>query len=218
MAKGSTSYPAKTGQLDPFPMGTNWFWPSHFSDGFIAYGSGAEHHGLSLQVFNSVIIINTERSGARNIGNLVVQLVKVAPTNYLGYQSLNRGPTVKVATFERTLIDCIDRPDLAGGISDLVEILERGKNRADLERLIHLLSGYSSKSLIKKVGFLLEQFDYSLTEVQTETLLKMSAGVKTYLFSPKLPGTSKPRYSKKWRLIVNASGFYRKHATEEETE
>ncbi|MBX9721004.1 MAG: hypothetical protein K2X81_06405, partial [Candidatus Obscuribacterales bacterium] len=189
-----------------------------FPDGFIAYGSAAEHHGLSLQVFNSVIIANTERSGMRSVGNLNVRLVKLAPTNYLGFQSLNRGPSVKVATLERTLIDCIDRPDLAGGVSDLVEILERSKKRADIEKVIDLLSSYSSKSLIKKVGFLLEQFDYPLTETQTEMLLKLSSGVKTYLFSMRIPGTSKARYSKKWRLIVNAPGFYRKRTVEDETE
>ncbi len=209
---------AKTG-LDPFPMGDKFVLACQaFPDGFIAYGSAAEHHGLSLQVFNSVVIANTERSGMRDIGRLSVQLVKVAPTNYLGFQSLNRGPSVKVATLERTLIDCVDRPDLAGGISDLVELLERGKKRADIEKVIDLLGSYSSKSLIKKVGFLLEQFDYPLTEAQTERLLTMSSGVKAYLFSIRLPGTSKTKYSKKWRLIVNASGFYRKQTAEEETE
>jgi predicted transcriptional regulator of viral defense system len=219
IAKGQYQLlPAKTG-LDPFPMGDKFVLACQaFPDGFIAYGSAAEQHGLSLQVFNSVIIANTARSGTRSTGSLNVQLVKVATTNYLGFQSLNRGPSVKVATLERTLIDCIDRPDLAGGISDLVEILERGKKRADLERVIELLSSYSSKSLIKKVGFLLEQFDYPLTEAQTDLLLRMSSGVKTYLFSIKIPGTSKPKYSRKWRLIVNAPGFYRKQIAEEETQ
>jgi predicted transcriptional regulator of viral defense system len=219
LAKGQYQLlPAKTG-LDPFPMVDKFVIACQaFPEGFIAYGSAAEHHGLSLQVFNSVFIANTERSGMRSVGNLNVRLVKLAPTNYLGFQSLNRGPSVKVATLERTLIDCVDRPDLAGGISDLVEILERSKKRADIEKVIDLLSSYSSKSLIKKVGFLLEQFDYSLTEAQTETLLKMSSGVKTYLFSMRIPGTSKARYSKKWRLIVNAPGFYRKRTVEEENE
>ena len=219
IAKGQYQLlPAKTG-LDPFPMGDKFVLACQaFPDGFIAYGSAAEQHGLSLQVFNSVIIANTERSGTRTIGSLNVQLVKVAATNYLGFQALSRGPSVKVATLERTLIDCIDRPDLAGGISDLVDILERGKKRADIDRIIELLSGYSSKSLIKKVGFLLEQFDYPLTEAQTDLLLRMSSGVKTYLFSIKIPGTSKPKYSRKWRLIVNAPGFYRKQIAEEETQ
>lgn len=219
IAKGQYQLlPAKTG-LDPFPMGDKFVLACQaFPDAFIAYGSAAEQHGLSLQVFNSVIIANTARSGTRSIGSLNVQLVKVATTNYLGFQSLNRGPSVKVATLERTLIDCIDRPDLAGGISDLVEILERGKKRADLERVIELLSSYSSKSLIKKVGFLLEQFDYPLTNAQIDLLLRMSSGVKTYLFSMRIPGTSKSKYSRKWRLIVNAPGFYRKPNVEEQTE
>jgi predicted transcriptional regulator of viral defense system len=123
---------------------------------------------------------------------------------------LSRGPGVKVATVERTLVDCIDRPDLAGGISDLIDILQRARTRAKIERIIEYLPTYSSKSLIKKVGFLLEQFNYPLSEPQTKKLLEMSTGVKAYLFSPTSPGaTSRFQYSNKWNLIINADGFIR---------
>jgi len=208
---------ARTG-LDPFPMGDKFVLACQaFPNAFIAYGSAAEHHGLSLQVFNSVIIANPDRGGLREIGNVSVHLVKINKSNYLGYESLSRGPSVKVATVERTIIDCIDRPNLAGGISDLVEVLQRGRNRADIDKVIQFLPSYASKSLIMKVGFLFEQFEYPLTETRTATLLKMSTGVKAYLFSSTLPGTSGHKYSKKWRLIINAPGFYRKPTNEEES-
>jgi predicted transcriptional regulator of viral defense system len=219
IAKGQYQVlPAKTG-LDPFPMGDKFVLGCQvFPNGFIAYGSAAEHHGLSLQVFNSVIIANTDRSGVRDIGSVSVQLIKIDQRNYVGYESLSRGPSVKVATLERTIIDCIDRPELAGGISDLVEILQRGKSRTNVDRILEYLPSYSSKSLVKKVGFLLEQFDYPMTESQIKSFLDLSAGVKAYLFSPRLQGTSsKHEYSRKWRLIVNASGFFRKRMNEETT-
>lgn len=209
IAKGQYQIlPARTG-LDPFPMGDKFVLASQaFPNGFIAYGSAAEHHGLSLQVFNTVFIANPDRAGMRELGSASVHLVKIDRGNYSGYEALNRGPSVKVATVERTIIDCIDRPDLAGGISDLVEILQRGKGRVEIDKVINLLPSYTSKSLIKKVGFLFEQFEYSMTESQATELLRMSAGVKAYLFSSTLPGTSEPKYSKRWRLVVNAPGFF----------
>lgn len=219
IAKGQYQIlPAKTG-LDPFPMGDKFVLACQaFPNGFIAYGSAAEHHGLSLQVFSSVLLANPDRGGTRDIGNVSVHLVKIDKKNYVGYESLNRGPSVKVGTVERTIIDCIDRPDLAGGVSDLVEILQRGRNRVEIDKVIALLPSYASKSLIKKIGFLLEQFEYPITESQTAALLEMSAGVKAYLFSSKIPGTSERKYySKKWRLIINAPGFDRKRTGEEKS-
>lgn len=217
VAKGQYQLlPAKTG-LDPFPMGDKFVLACQsFPDSFIAYGSAAEHHGLSLQVFQTVLLANTERSGQRDIGNLRVHLIKLDPKNYIGFESLSRGPNVKVATVERTIIDCIDRPDLAGGISDLIDILKRGRAMAKVERIIKYLPTYASKSLIKKVGFLLEQFDYPLSGSQMTKLIAISAGVKAYLFSPKLPGaSSRLQYSNKWRLIINADGFSRTTAKKE---
>jgi len=217
IAKGQYQIlPARTG-LDPFPLGDKFVLACQsFPNGFIAYGSAAEHHGLSLQVFNSVLIATPDHSGMKELGNISIQLVKVNKGNYVGYESLNRGPGVKVATVERTIIDCIDRPDLAGGISDLIEILHRGKSRVRIDSVIALLPSYASKSLSKKVGFLFEQFEYPMTEAQMSELLEISRGVKAYLVSSKLPGsTERKHYSKKWQLIINAPGFLRKRTDEE---
>lgn len=200
--------PARTG-LDPFPMGDKLVVACQaYPKGFIAYGSAAEYHGLSLQVFPTVILASPDDTGSRNIGTTRVMLVKIKDDNYVGFEALNRGPNVKVATIERTIIDCINRPDLCGGISDLPEILKRARSRANINRLLEWLASYRSKSLSKKVGYLLDHFGYELSQEADLELRRKNEGVKTYLFSPRVAGKSAlHQYSKKWRLIVNAPGF-----------
>lgn len=200
--------PARSG-LKPFPISDKFVVACQaFIDSFIAFGSAAEYHGLSLQVFPTVMLANKSRSGERAIGKTKVRLVRLATKNYIGFQPLNRGPNVKVATIERTIIDCIHRPELAGGVSDLPEILRRGRSSAKVSQIIELLPTYKSKSLTQKVAYLLEVYGYDFTDQQKEKLHKFSAGVKSYLFSQQLPGTSKDaNYSSTWGLIVNAPGF-----------
>lgn len=137
-------------------------------------------------------------------------MIKVHQENQIGYQPMNRGPNMSVATIERTVLDAIDRPDLCGGISDLPEILQRACGRLNLDLLMQCLQTYRSKSLISKVGWLLEAFEYELPPPLEKRLLDWSAGVKTYLVSPRAAGAvSVVEYSNKWGLLINADGFKR---------
>ena len=218
VAKGKYQLlPARTG-LDPFPMGDKFVVACQaYPDSFIAFGSAAEHHGLTLQVFPTVILASPDKSGSRTIGTTRVRLVKINARNYVGFEALNRGPEVKVATVERTVIDCINRPDLCGGISDLPEILKRARSKVNVERLLDCLATYGSKSLSKKVGYLLDYFGYELSQQADVELRQNNEGVKTYLFSPRIAGKSAiQHYSKKWRLVVNAPGFFEEVNEQEE--
>lgn len=149
--------PAKSG-LDPYPCGDKFLVAcQRFPDSFIAFGSAAEYHGLTQQIFPSVLLINSKYSGKRSIGNTSTTLFKIPSFGFVGFEPINRGPNFRVSTIERAIIDCIDRPQLCGGISDLPEILYRAKNQVDVERVIEYLPTYDSKSLICKVACLLEK-------------------------------------------------------------
>jgi hypothetical protein len=118
---------------------------------------------------------------------------------------------MSVATIERTVLDAIDRPDLCGGISDLPDILNRARGRLKLELLMEYLPTYRSKSLVSKVGWLLEAFEYEVPPTAEQQMLDWSAGVKSYLFSSRTPGADGViEYSNKWGLLINAHGFKRK--------
>jgi predicted transcriptional regulator of viral defense system len=125
---------------------------------------------------------------------------------FLGVAS--RGPNVKVATVERTLIDAVDRADLCGGISDVPEIFRRGRSRAKVDGILEILPTYRSKSLIQRMGFMLEAFGFPLSSEQERRLQELSQGNFAYLFAPGHLGTTAHHsHSNKWRLVINADGF-----------
>ena len=200
--------PARTG-LDPFPAGDKFTVAcQRFPDSFIAFGSAAEYHGLTMQIFPTVMLINTVRSGEQSIGNVRTLMIKVTAENHIGCQPVTRGPNVSVATIERTVLDAIDRPDLCGGISDLPQIIERARGRLNFDRLMEYLPTYRSKSLVSKVGWLLEAFEYDLPRQVENQMLEWSAGIKSYLVSSRTPGADRViEYSNKWGLSINAHGF-----------
>ena len=121
-----------------------------------------------------------------------------------------------VATIARTLIDAIDRPEWCGGISDVREILNRARSKASVDKIIEYLPSYRSKSLIQRVGYLLDTFSVGLKPSGKQRLLKICEGSKVYLFSRKTRASSDAQYYlREWQLVVNASGFWRESAQEE---
>lgn len=196
--------PAKTG-LDPYPTADKFVVAGQFTeDSFIAYGSAAEYHGLTTQFFQNVLLVTSRRRKHMSLPERKIRLILVPPENFVGFQKSSKAPNVMVATLERTLIDAIDRPELCGGISDLMEILNRARGKVSIERVMEYLPTYQSKSLIQRVGYLFDTFGFNL-----KSRLSLCRGSKSYLFKGKRNGPAQVhRFSKEWQLVVNAPGFW----------
>ena len=65
--------------------------------------------------------------------------------------------SVRVTDMERTILDCIDRPDLAGGLEELVYNLEL-IGTVDEDRLLRYLPLYGKSVIYQKTGFILSLF------------------------------------------------------------
>ena len=96
---------------------------------------------------------------------------------------MSKAPDVQVATIERTLIDAINRPELCGGISDLMDILNRARSKVNIDAIMEYLPTYRSKAVIQRVGYLLDTFGFKLKPSDKERLLSWCRGSKTYLLS-----------------------------------
>jgi predicted transcriptional regulator of viral defense system len=200
--------PAKTG-LDPYPSADKFIVAGQLSrNDFIAYGSAAEYHGLTTQIFQSVMVATLKRNKVYEGPPVRIEYFHVAKENFIGFQNISKAPNVRIASVERTLIDAVDRSDLCGGISDLPEIFRRASQRAQIDKILEYLPSYHSKSLVQRIGFMLQSFGYPLTTKQERYLQKWSQGNTAYLFAKNQLGTdTHDRYSAKWRLMINAPGF-----------
>lgn len=73
------------------------------------------------------------------------------------------GHQVECTSLEEALVDCIRRPDLAGGADALVEILSDIRPGAiDFGRVETILSRYANKSLWQRTGYLVSLFQDNL--------------------------------------------------------
>ena len=67
-----------------------------------------------------------------------------------------------ISSPEKTLIDCLDRPELAGGATELTRIVHSGLPEIDPHSLLTAASTMKSQALLQRLGFLSDLVDRPL--------------------------------------------------------
>jgi predicted transcriptional regulator of viral defense system len=117
-----------------------------------------------------------------------------------GVEKVERlGKKILVTGKERTLVDCFDHPEYAGGFEELYRCAEK-MPYLDYDTLLHYLELRAGKALFAKIGFYLEQHRKELY-VEERVLQEIEKNVPkeaVYLQSRQKGGV----LQKRWNLIV----------------
>jgi predicted transcriptional regulator of viral defense system len=146
---GPDPYP----DLDPLRIGSHLAAPYYFG-----YGTAAELHGLLQQPGRVYYVVTPRRVAARSVGTSRIQPIRTSRERMFGRASLTRrGNRITVSDLERTLVDCLDRPDLSGGMSGVAHAFALAKPRLNWDRLSRYLRRMESRSLQLRLGYLTER-------------------------------------------------------------
>lgn len=164
------------------------------SGAYISYHSAMEYYGLQNQVFNRIYL-----SAPARFRPFVFDFVEYmyAPDKFQE-GILEKKNNVRVTNIERTIIDCIDRLDLAGGIEELIYNLEL-IDEVDESKILHYLSLHKKQVLYQKAGLILStQSQMKLSEDFFKICLANTGKSVRYLTDK-----SESRvYVPKWKLCV----------------
>lgn len=112
------------------------------------------------------------------------------------------GQPVRVSTPARSFIDCVDRPELAGGWEYCLKSLDRLKG-VEPEELRNLLLSYGNQALLRKVGYVLELLVESSPyygDFGGDVLEILSRSVGDYKIY--LDRTAESELQERWKLYV----------------
>lgn len=138
---------------DPLRVGSRMVHPYYFG-----YASAAELWGFLLQAGRVYYIVTPTRTSIRITSPAHFRIVRVRSRRFFGAVGIQRrGETIQISDPERTLIDCVDRPELSGGLAGAVQVISRALPRIDWGRLSKHLSRLTNRSLTLRVGFLVEK-------------------------------------------------------------
>lgn len=118
----------------------------------VAYHGAMEYHGVAHQVFYELCVISTTRFTPFEFDGTRFTYVRNALEE--GIVQPEFGGGVRVTDLERTVLDCIDRIDLCGGVEELLHCLE-AVTYLEETKLMRYLNLYGKASLFKKAGYVL---------------------------------------------------------------
>lgn len=163
---------------------------------FLAYHSALEYYGTAHQTFFELTVASATRFNYFEFEGIGYKCVKNVIQD--GVVSRMEDSKVRVTSLERTIIDCIDRIDLAGGCEELFHCLAVVKY-ADQNLLLHFLENYNKKSLYNKTGYVLEnKTNITLSENFYDICLMRGNNCVSRLAETNTPAV----FNKKWSLYV----------------
>ena len=162
----------------------------------IAYWSALHHHGMTEQAPSTVFIQTTcrRKSMVKKVFGVTYRFVRIRPAKFFGGTKERLDETeVLVTDPEKTVIDCLDRPDLCGGVVEVAKGI--GSTTLDHGKLADYASRIGNTGAGRRLGFLLDKAKKPSSQISRPTS-------RNYLLlDPTMPPNGKK--NAKWRLIVN---------------
>lgn len=146
-----------------------------FANACVAYHSALEFHGLGNQMFSEVQVFTEKRYNPFIYDGLEYKFFSYTAKG--GIMRLEQNAEIVVTDLERTVVDCIDRIDLAGGLEELVTALN-GITHLDEQALLSYLKEYNKKFVYKKAGFLLSLLKKDLLSQNFFDICKQNCSIK----------------------------------------
>jgi predicted transcriptional regulator of viral defense system len=141
---------------------------------YIGYYSALQIHQLITQPsLKEQIVVNVQKKPAiKTIKTVDFQFVYHSNKHFFGYKKvwIDNFNKVYCSDLEKTFVDCLYKPDYAGGIIEIAKAIVMAKDKINFDTLLKYVLQFDAQVVIKRLGYLLE-----LLQIDTpiiETLLK----------------------------------------------
>ncbi len=161
----------------------------------IAYWSALNYYSLTEQIPTTVFIqTNTKKFNINpKVFGIQYKVIKIKKEKMFGIRKEWIEETqINITDKEKTIIDCLDLPQYAGGIIEVAKALKN--NKFDRKKLENYAQRIGNSGVLRRLGYLCELLNIKikLPKLNTRNYL---------LLDPTMP--EKGPKSAKWRLITN---------------
>jgi len=169
---------------------------------YIGYYSALQIHNLITQpsLKEQIVVSKQIRPSQIKIKNIPFQFIYHNDKHFFGAKKIWIDSFNKVlcSDLEKTFIDCLFKPDYAGGIVEVARAIYTSRNKIKYDILLDYAKKFDSQAVIKRLGFLLEILDINTKIIDDLQKLKTASYV---VLDTELPKIGKR--SSRWRIQQN---------------
>ena len=159
---------------------------------YIGYYSALQIHNLITQpsLKEQIVVSKQIRPSEIKIKNITFQFIYHNENHFFGEKKIwiDDFNKVQCSDLEKTIVDCLFKPDYAGGIVEIAKAIHETRNQINYKKLLEYVIKFKSQAVIKRLGFLLEMLEIENEIVQELWSLKTASYV---LLDTELPKSGK---------------------------
>jgi len=171
---------------DEFVLATAVHYPS-----YISFWSALNYYKFTDNLPAKIFIATTKYS--KEINNF--KYIILSKKRFFGYTKTGE---IVIAEKEKAIVDSLLFPRYSGGIKEIIKCVKSGLKELNIKRLIDYAIKTESKAVLRRLGFILENFKYRGRYIK-EIRKKIGKGYE--LLDPSL--NRKNNLNRKWLLDIN---------------
>jgi len=174
---------------------------------YVGYQSAAQLHGIAEQMPLSVSVVVLNQRRPLHFGNQRIDFRKASKSKFFGEERIKYSDSfLNISDKEKTIIDCLERYDLCGGIDEVARTISNALEDINGKKLVEYLKRFGNQPLLQRMGFILDRLLQNGFDIDKELLKDMEklVGGRVYYLDPKMKEKGRmDRYSKRWKMVEN---------------
>ena len=171
---------------------------------FISHYSALRLHGMTTHPLFDVCVTTPHRLTDKKVSGFNYRFIYCKKEHFWGDEIrwVTKQEKVQVSDMERTVLDGLDRPDLCGGILEIVRGIWVKKADLNSQKMMKYAKRFRTKAALKRLGLILETL--KIKEDLAGELFKMLEDSEDYILLD--PTSSKEgKYLKRWHVFLNSN-------------
>lgn len=193
-------------ESDPVTYMPDWHLIAEYlvngADHYIGYYSALQIHNLITQpsLKEQIVVSKQISPSVLTIRDIPFQFIYHNKEHFFGAKKIwvDNFQKVQCSDLEKTFVDCLFKPEYAGGIVEIAKALHQSKDKIKFDTLLDYVIKFNSQAVIKRLGFLLE-----VLEIET-IIIKELQNLKTATYV--VLDTELPAFGKRtsrWNIQLN---------------
>ena len=167
---------------------------------YIGYWSALNHYGFSEQIPRTTFIATTKARMPLTILAADYCFVKLEKKKFFGFNKIDiEGWKINISSPEKTIADCLDRPEQTGGIDEVAKAIYFNYEEIEIRKVYGFAERMGNATILKRLGYILEAT--GLMDKYRGIFSRFSPSKGYPVLDP--ASARKGRHNSKWGLLVN---------------
>jgi predicted transcriptional regulator of viral defense system len=169
---------------------------------YLGFYTALDIHGLLTQpsLVEQIVVKKRVIPQEYKVKNVKFEIITYNNSHFFGFKKIwiDDYNKINCSDIEKTIIDCLYKPNYANGINELIKALYKISEKINSEKMIRYLEMFDAQVVYKRLGFILQNL--GIQQTLTKEIKALISNSYTSL-DPSLP--QKGKHNSDWKILDN---------------